>query len=71
MPEGDKRSSYLPVCSIQQAVCRGVFPVVPRSYNGTAALACAVPTANSTDVEYGCPSDTSRFVSLHPFTWYP
>ena len=70
VPEGDKRSNYLPTCSVVQAACRGLFYTPPRDYTGSSLpLACPVsPGVNATSLaelaatdDFGCPSDTTMF----------
>ena len=55
VPEGDKRSRFLPVCTVEQAVCRGLFYTPPRNYSGGAN--CAATDA------IGCPTALSDFKS--------
>ena len=74
VPEGDRREAYLPKCTVEQAACRGLFYVPPRSFAGAVPLTCNLTTTEFTSAfdplpdrdianseAYGCPSDTSMF----------
>ena len=73
VPAGDKRSSYLPTCSVQQAACRTLFFTPPLNHTNAMDLQCPIQILNETHATHpavGCPSNVQRFAITHSI-WYP